>query len=259
MVSLLTATDRPVPFVNPVDDRPLTLWGETAVKHWSWALGILGAASLATAFAQPPGGPGGGRPPSPVIEALDADHDGVISTEELKNAAAALAKLDKNGDGKVTEDEFRPQGGGPGGPGGAGGPQGGQGRGPGAGPGGQGQGRGQGGPGAGPGGQGQGRSPGGQGGGPGGGPGGGGPGGPGMGPDPERMLAHAFEFDADNDGKLSKAEMQKFIAAFSEMHRLGPPGGQGGPGAGPGGQGGPGGRPPGGNGNNSGARPKRPE
>lgn len=85
------------------------------------------------------------------------------------------------------------------------------------------------------------------------------------------MLAHAFEFDADNDGKLSKAEMQKFIAAFSEMHRQGPPGGgpggqggpggRGGPGAGPGGQGGPGGRPPGGNGNgnNSGARPKRPE
>lgn len=73
-----------------------------------------------------------------------------------------------------------------------------------------------------------------------------------MGPDPERMLAHAFEFDADNDGKLNKDEMKKFITAFSQMHREGPPGG---PGAGPGGQG----RPPGNNGNNSGARPKRPE
>lgn len=67
-------------------------------------------------------------PPNPLIEALDTDHDGVISTEELKNAVQSLKKLDKNKDGKLTEEEMRPEGGpgrppGPdGGPGGRPGP-----------------------------------------------------------------------------------------------------------------------------------------
>lgn len=63
-----------------------------------------------------PGGPEGPRgmnghrpPPSPVIEALDANHDGVIDANEIANAPAALKTLDKNGDGKLTPDELRPQ------------------------------------------------------------------------------------------------------------------------------------------------------
>jgi hypothetical protein len=62
-----------------------------------------------------PGGPDGPRgmnghrpPPSPVMEALDANHDGVIDADEIANAPAALKKLDKNGDGKLTPDELRP-------------------------------------------------------------------------------------------------------------------------------------------------------
>jgi Ca2+-binding EF-hand superfamily protein len=41
------------------------------------------------------------------MAALDANHDGVIDEEEIKNAPAALRKLDKNGDGKLTLDELR--------------------------------------------------------------------------------------------------------------------------------------------------------
>jgi hypothetical protein len=66
------------------------------------------------------GGPGqdGGRPPlPPLVAALDADGDGVISAEEIANAPAALLKLDKNGDGQLTPDEIHPKGMGPGGPG----------------------------------------------------------------------------------------------------------------------------------------------
>jgi len=99
---------------------------------------VLGALSL-TAYAQdaggppqdgqgggkggPGGGPGmGGRRPAPlIIGALDANHDGVIDADEIANATAALKTLDKNGDGKLTRDEFmgkppggRPQGGGEG-------------------------------------------------------------------------------------------------------------------------------------------------
>jgi Ca2+-binding EF-hand superfamily protein len=54
--------------------------------------------------------PRGGMPMrSPAFQALDADRDGVISAAELANAPAALKALDKNGDGKLTEDEVRPQ------------------------------------------------------------------------------------------------------------------------------------------------------
>src|SRR4051794_4001932 len=66
-----------------------------------------------------PGGAGrdGFRPPgSPIEQVLDADHDGIISAEEIANASAALKKLDKNGDGQLTPDEFRPFRRGPGGP-----------------------------------------------------------------------------------------------------------------------------------------------
>ena len=93
---------------------------------------VLGALSI-TAYAQdaggpPPdgqgggkGGPGGHRPVPAIIGALDANHDGVIDADEIANASAALKTLDKNGDGKLTRDEFmgkppggRPQGGGQG-------------------------------------------------------------------------------------------------------------------------------------------------
>ena len=269
-----------------------------------------------------PGGPEGqgGPPPNPIAEAIDVDRNHELSSKEIAGASAALKRLDKNGDGKVTRDELRPAGGpggrgpGQGGPppgrrgedGGRGGEQGGRegGRSSGGSGGaneflerlksfdknkdgqvtkselprrmqsivdrhdanddgaldndelskfanllaagrnssGDGRGRGNDGP--------QGRGPGqdgpplggGQG------PGGRGPQG-GGGPDPARMVEHAFEFDADKDGKLSRAELQKFA---EEMIRRGPPGGgQGGPPPG-GGQGGPQG------GGRGGDRPSRP-
>ena len=63
-------------------------------------------------------GPGPGhRPPPPLFAALDIDHDGILSKEEIANASSALLKLDKNGDGQLTEDEMRPPRRGPGGPG----------------------------------------------------------------------------------------------------------------------------------------------
>ena len=66
-----------------------------------------------------PGGPvnnEGGRPrmASPLIETLDANHDGIIDASEIQNASAALMRLDKNGDGKLTVYELRtrrPEGG----------------------------------------------------------------------------------------------------------------------------------------------------
>lgn len=54
-----------------------------------------------------PGGPGQRMAP-PLMAALDANHDGVIDADEIKNAPEALRKLDKNNDGKVTMDELRP-------------------------------------------------------------------------------------------------------------------------------------------------------
>ncbi len=41
-----------------------------------------------------------------ILNALDTDHDGVISAEEIKAASSSLLTLDKNGDGQITPDEM---------------------------------------------------------------------------------------------------------------------------------------------------------
>lgn len=83
-------------------------------------------------MAQPPEGFGGRGPGgfarfSPIFQALDTDEDGELSKSEIKNAAKALRKLDKNKDGQITMDEVRPNFGPNGGPEGRrrGGPEGG--------------------------------------------------------------------------------------------------------------------------------------
>ncbi|MCA9121007.1 MAG: hypothetical protein H6822_31025 [Planctomycetaceae bacterium] len=113
------------------------------MKRMAFAFTILAVAGIAVcaAIAQPPGGgrgpggQGGGRgpggpdgfrpPPHPLEEALDADGDHQISAKEIENAVAALKSLDKNEDGKLSEDELRPRfAGRPGGFGGEGRPEG---------------------------------------------------------------------------------------------------------------------------------------
>lgn len=233
----------------------------------SAVMALLGVTVTMNALAQPP--EGGGRPdsppprgergpddrprpPHPVMDALDKDGDREISEEEINNAVAALKSLDKNSDGKLTDDEIRPPRpeGGPGRDGdrrpdgpprGEGEPRGdrppgdrpprdGEGRPPrdgerprdgeGRPPGGREQGRGDGPPGQG----GQGR-----------------PMGP---PNPERFVEDALRFDADTDGKLSKEELMKFAREMGSRQGR-PPGPDGGRGPRPEGDRPPGDRPDG--------------
>lgn len=204
-----------------------------------------------TSVAQPPErgrrGDGEGPPPGrgdragqmrermgahPLVVALDTDGDGELSADEIANAAAALKKLDRNEDGKIDRREML---GGMRGPGGPGGP-------------------------AGPGGPGAGRRPGGA-----------GPGGRQRDPAamvermmqrdknddgflagdeiPERMEAMLVRLDTDEDGKLSREELEAMAGRAGREG--GGPGGarrgrRGGPGGGPDG-------PPNGN-----TRPRRP-
>lgn len=140
-------------------------------------------------------------PPSPFVVELDTNQDQALSLAELKQAPKLLKTLDQNKDGKLTEDELRPQ------PPGQDARSGGR------------RGRPQaGGPrefgnlserGERPEGEVQedGRR-----------------GRPNRGGDsamsihPERMQEHAMEFDADKDGKLSVSELQAFIADFAKVH-----------------------------------------
>jgi len=89
------------------------------VSQSSWKRAVLvGAAVSALSVlwvmgqsgGGPPGGPGQGehRPKPPLEQALDTNADGVIEAGEIANAPASLKKLDKNGDGKLTSDEYRP-------------------------------------------------------------------------------------------------------------------------------------------------------
>ena len=49
----------------------------------------------------------GQRLPLPaVVRALDANHDGIVDSNEIANASAALKTLDKNGDGQLTVREL---------------------------------------------------------------------------------------------------------------------------------------------------------
>lgn len=144
------------------------------------------------------GGQGGEgfRPPMhPLQQALDTNGDGVIDAKELTNAPAALKKLDKNGDGRLTDDEYRParpQGGGQGGQGGKGGAPGSKGGAPG----------GKGGEGGEP------RRPEGQ---------------PGAGPSPLEkagadgdFVTRLFQNDKNKDGKLTKDELPEQVQRIVE-------------------------------------------
>jgi hypothetical protein len=74
------------------------------------ALLTLGVSAF-VAGAQPNGGPpmkGHCPPPLPLITAVDIDRNGVIDSNEIANASAALLTLDKNGDGQLTADEYLP-------------------------------------------------------------------------------------------------------------------------------------------------------
>lgn len=143
------------------------------------------------------GGGEGFRPPQHPLEmALDANGDGVIDAKELANAALVLKRLDKNGDGRLTSDEFRPA------------------RPSGGGFGGQPGGPGQGGPGQ----KGQKGGPGGQGG------FGGEPGGPdgqkgagGQVPKSDGdFVSRLFQNDKNNDGKITKNELPEGLQGIFE-------------------------------------------
>ncbi len=139
------------------------------------------------------------------ILGFDKNDDGKVTKDELpERMQSVIERLDKNKDGALDRGELAGSG-----ESSEGGPRGGRGpRGEGGGDGGRRGPRGEGGEGFG-GGR---RGPGGPGGGP---------------PSPERMVQHAFEFDKDDDGKLSREELKNFA---EEIGRRGGPGGRGGDG-----------------------------
>lgn len=96
------------------------------MKNSSIILALTLALSAWTIHAQPPGDSpdqGNGSPPSDappngrhhrpppdsvLVRALDTNGDGIIDAQEIANAPANLLKLDKNGDGQLTPDEYMP-------------------------------------------------------------------------------------------------------------------------------------------------------
>lgn len=46
------------------------------------------------------------QPMGPILELLDSNHNGVLESEEIDQAIVALRKIDRNGDGRLTGEEF---------------------------------------------------------------------------------------------------------------------------------------------------------
>lgn len=77
---------------------------KTKTIHLALAL-VTGA----VASAQPEGQRDRRPPPVPPLFAFfDADRDGTLSAEEIRNASDALGELDRDGDGEITREEMRP-------------------------------------------------------------------------------------------------------------------------------------------------------
>lgn len=160
------------------------------------ALGIVVLSTACSQFvtAQPPERHDG--PPSErrdgLRDALDTNGDHELDADEIKNAAANLAKADRNGDGKIDHEEFRPPLPPiPRGEGGFRGPPPSRESGSESGPVRDGGVRGEGGP------RPEGR------------------------PSPERFVERAMTFDADGDGKLDRDEVEKFAAEMMQRIRGG--------------------------------------
>jgi len=70
---------------------------------------LLPPVSVVTQGQQEPAAPAAPTPPimqaSPLLSAIDVNHDGKIDGAELADAPARLKTLDKNSDGKITRDE----------------------------------------------------------------------------------------------------------------------------------------------------------
>jgi len=70
---------------------------------------LLSPVSVVTQGQQEPAAPAAPTPPimqaSPLLSAIDVNHDGKIDGAELADAPARLKTLDKNSDGKITRDE----------------------------------------------------------------------------------------------------------------------------------------------------------
>ncbi len=62
---------------------------------------------MPTGPATPPGGAAGIFRLDPILNAIDTNHDGLISSTEIAASATSLLTLDKNADGELTPDEIR--------------------------------------------------------------------------------------------------------------------------------------------------------
>ena len=78
----------------------------TSLRTLSSIAALAAAAALSTTLASAQG-PGGGRQqPRFALQALDLNHDGTLSTDEIKAAPSSLLTLDRNGNGELTADEL---------------------------------------------------------------------------------------------------------------------------------------------------------
>jgi len=70
-------------------------------------LSVLQAQSAPVSSSPKASTPRSKAQPPLVVATLDANHDGVIDAGEIANASRALKSLDKNADGRLSQEELR--------------------------------------------------------------------------------------------------------------------------------------------------------
>ncbi|WP_160115291.1 EF-hand domain-containing protein [Bryocella elongata] len=77
----------------------------SSLRTLSSIAALVAVAAISTPLAQAQG-PGGRQQPRFALQALDLNHDGTLSADEIKAAPSSLLTLDRNGDGELTADEL---------------------------------------------------------------------------------------------------------------------------------------------------------
>jgi len=97
--------EQSVPVATPASAVPSAMPMASGGGDFGSGMGMGGGTGMGDGMGR---GPRRSPPRDPVVEILDTDRNGELTLDELEQSVATLKKLDRNGDGDLTQDELLP-------------------------------------------------------------------------------------------------------------------------------------------------------